>query len=1106
MNPLETIANKQLDLLEKGGKRAVMGEKRMFGGREYIKTPDGWKFHGKGKGKKAQAHHAAHGQKKEGEKKEQSFAEKMAAATATATGNDKKEKKGANKKIAEKYKEMSAEDHETKAAFHRGTALRHKEKGEDHQAQWETEQMRAHEAEAKEKSAKKAPKGKHIGDMTASEKIDAAKELGLDLSNLRYSQLDKKLAEAKVDAEMSKFKEKMDKKGSDVTVTDLNASKNGTVYYKGEKTRAVFTSYGYMNVNFPEGSGTEDFKVIPSEAPLKDFEIKEKGGDVTMRDVLKNPKGKELVETIEEYLGDLKDNPDHKDYKAGLKDAVAELKKETGFEYDTSEVDEKAEIVRVHPIHYGDSANLDKLMGKDLTVVSKDGKNYTVKDDKGNTHELIEAEIQKIDERTLNVDPSTLSAVGIDSKKQQAIVGGRMDQMKDDPKDEFVKDLARLGTMSESQAEALYEVAQGKDLPKNLNLTMSKADYDSQVKELSSHISKELGLKSYNKDKKSPKHLGESLRMNKIKRKDSFIAPSGQDKKKIKASIDALAKDSRFSDLIVNYDSGNITIEPKKKVEKGGSQFVDSKGRGVKEGSDYSLSIGKKKASVRIKEIDDKKGVLYVDLHTQEKTRVPISTWNNKKYSGYLTPTGSLKKGNPIEVLANKHFDRIEKGGKRAVLGEIRTFAGRQHIKTATGWKYHGKGTGAKAQAHKAASGGKKEFEAAPSSFLRNHSQWNKDDYKYLGGTKGWSDKKIKERWDEEAKAGKAPGEGKNFPNAMAEALAAATGNKKGSASDSKLTAKNNIVKQTSSKNSYAVIDNKGKEITSGLSLDDAKEVIKQENSKTKGSSSKEGFSNTGVKAGTKVPKKSNVPENWSLKYRDSMGNESRIHVGKSGIFMLDEGVVSGTPHSLSNLTHSVPSSIADGTVAEVKYARNAIHESIKEANGDLSKVGSILTKKLHLGSNRFSEGKLTVESKNDKKTIAFKRGQIVDYKGHKAEIRDVKDGKIDLYYFKKRDNKGEPEGISTRVNGVEARFVSPVKDASISRSATIQGHKLKDGDTFQVGDDSSTYTFRGTQDHTFRGFKQLVADNEFNDGTTSKFRIDNMKSEGLHIHNIKRS
>ena len=52
----EMILEKANDLLEKGGKRAVIGERRMFGGRMYIKTTQGWKFYGKGGGKKAQEH------------------------------------------------------------------------------------------------------------------------------------------------------------------------------------------------------------------------------------------------------------------------------------------------------------------------------------------------------------------------------------------------------------------------------------------------------------------------------------------------------------------------------------------------------------------------------------------------------------------------------------------------------------------------------------------------------------------------------------------------------------------------------------------------------------------------------------------------------------------------------------------------------------------------------------------------------------------------------------------------------------------------------------------------------------------------------------------
>ena len=52
----EMMLEKANNLLEKGGKRAVIGEKREFGGRMYIKTAQGWKFYGKGGGKKAQEH------------------------------------------------------------------------------------------------------------------------------------------------------------------------------------------------------------------------------------------------------------------------------------------------------------------------------------------------------------------------------------------------------------------------------------------------------------------------------------------------------------------------------------------------------------------------------------------------------------------------------------------------------------------------------------------------------------------------------------------------------------------------------------------------------------------------------------------------------------------------------------------------------------------------------------------------------------------------------------------------------------------------------------------------------------------------------------------
>lgn len=70
---LEKSNENQQDTLEKGGKRAVIGEKREFGGRMYVKTANGWKFFGKGKGVKAQDHHESSASKSEKVDQRKSF-------------------------------------------------------------------------------------------------------------------------------------------------------------------------------------------------------------------------------------------------------------------------------------------------------------------------------------------------------------------------------------------------------------------------------------------------------------------------------------------------------------------------------------------------------------------------------------------------------------------------------------------------------------------------------------------------------------------------------------------------------------------------------------------------------------------------------------------------------------------------------------------------------------------------------------------------------------------------------------------------------------------------------------------------------------------------
>lgn len=63
--------------------------------------------------------------------------------------------------------------------------------------------------------------------------------------------------------------------------------------------------------------------------------------------------------------------------------------------------------------------------------------------------------------------------------------------------------------------------------------------------------------------------------------------------------------------------------------------------------------------------------------------------------------------GEPLsqEELEKSTTDFFEKGASKNPIGAIKTFGGREYVKTAAGWKYHGKGTGAKAQEHAKASG-----------------------------------------------------------------------------------------------------------------------------------------------------------------------------------------------------------------------------------------------------------------------------------------------------------------------------------------------------------------------------------------------------------------
>jgi hypothetical protein len=68
-------------------------------------------------------------------------------------------------------------------------------------------------------------------------------------------------------------------------------------------------------------------------------------------------------------------------------------------------------------------------------------------------------------------------------------------------------------------------------------------------------------------------------------------------------------------------------------------------------------------------------------------------------------------------------------------------------------------------------------------------------------------------------------------------------------------------------------------------------------------------------------------------------------------------------------------------------------------------------------------------------------------------------------------------------------------------KDMTIQGLNFKKGDKFQVGGDSSIYTFINVTTNKKYGFQELNAENEFD--SISSFRIDNMVELGLNIYKV---
>lgn len=97
----------------------------------------------------------------------------------------------------------------------------------------------------------------------------------------------------------------------------------------------------------------------------------------TFRDVLEDRSpggGREMIDLIEEYIGDLRDQPGREEHMSGLRDKVKELEKKTGYKYDISEQEKDYKEAKAA------EAKIPKK-GEKIKVKLKNGKTFEGKFD-----------------------------------------------------------------------------------------------------------------------------------------------------------------------------------------------------------------------------------------------------------------------------------------------------------------------------------------------------------------------------------------------------------------------------------------------------------------------------------------------------------------------------------------------------------------------------------------------------------------------------------------------------------------------------------------------------------------------------------------------------
>lgn len=290
-----TLSNEELeksadDSLEKGGKRAVIGERRQFGGREYIKTAEGWKFHGKGTGAKATSHregaldHHVETGKGAGEKKE---------ISSNDTAREVSEKLDLDQKTSDKLRKIAEEGISDKEAYKKISKIIGDEKaskymdwlgGEDYKEENTDEKYAKISAAADQKAAidsltsdqkkklndlsarmsqekkqyaasKEASKSKHIGDMSATEMKAAADKLGIDVKGKSVKQVRKELTDANIDKQMADFKAKKGEDRGAKTITLETQFKEGDEVEIKENLYYVKKESGLISESKLEGEG-----------------------------------------------------------------------------------------------------------------------------------------------------------------------------------------------------------------------------------------------------------------------------------------------------------------------------------------------------------------------------------------------------------------------------------------------------------------------------------------------------------------------------------------------------------------------------------------------------------------------------------------------------------------------------------------------------------------------------------------------------------------------------------------------------------------------------------------------------------------------------------